>query len=70
MRKMHSSLAIPDPFEYKVTRWHIDPFFEGSYNSPKDGQYHNNDAEILSKPIGDLFFAGEATSGGWYGTVT
>jgi len=68
MRKMYPT--VPEPFEYKVTRWHKDPFFKGSYASPKVGRNHNNDAEILRRPIGCLFFAGEATSVGWYGSVT
>ncbi|MCI4433722.1 MAG: FAD-dependent oxidoreductase [Nitrosopumilus sp.] len=58
-----------EPINYVVTRWASDPLAGGSYSIvPINGSV--NSADILAKPINDkLFFAGEATSKYYYGTV-
>jgi len=70
LKKMYPNSTIPEPFEYKVTRWRKNRLFRGSYSYPRVGRNSTQDAEILRRPIDDLFFAGEATSDGWKGTTT
>jgi monoamine oxidase len=53
--------GIPEPIDYKITRWHSDPFSLGSYSyfalATEVG-----DRAILAEPVGNkLLFAGEAT---------
>ena len=59
---------IPDPTAVLVTRWQSDPFAFGSYS------YLSKDATVadqieLARPLGNLFFAGEATSRYHFSTV-
>jgi len=61
--------AIPDPLRSRVTRWGQDPFSRGAYFFPKIGS-RANDVIALGTPLGNrLFFSGEATSAGFFGTV-
>jgi len=69
LNKMFPASQVPNPFDFKVTRWSQHPSFKGSYSYPRAGRNTEEDAKILREPIGDLFFAGEATSKGWGGTV-
>ncbi|KAL0938781.1 flavin containing amine oxidoreductase [Colletotrichum truncatum] len=59
---------VPYPVESVVTRWAADKFARGSYSSAgPDMQPEDYDA--MSRPIGNLFFAGEHTIGTHPATV-
>jgi len=52
---------IPEPVDYKITRWHSDPFSLGSYSYFALAT-ELGDRAILGEPVGDkVLFAGEAT---------
>ena len=61
--------SISDPTGATFTKWHADPFARGSYSHvPPGGSM--SDYEELAQPVGDrLFFAGEATTRRYPGTV-
>lgn len=63
------SQGIPEPNAYYITRWASDPFSCGSYSHiPPGGSC--DDYSTLAQPFKDrLFFAGEATSCRFAGTV-
>jgi monoamine oxidase len=52
--------AIPAPSSVIVSRWHADPYSRGSYSYYRLGSRPSDRTE-LGKPVGALFFAGEAT---------
>ena len=59
---------IPNPESYLITRWGRDPFAFGSYSHiPPFASGADYDA--LAKPVGRLFFAGEATHRKYPSTV-
>ncbi|MBL6927284.1 MAG: FAD-dependent oxidoreductase [Acidimicrobiia bacterium] len=61
--------SIPDPTDWRVTRWGADPWSLGSYSYLPAGTSATSRA-TLSGPVGDrLFFAGEATDSDYPGTV-
>jgi monoamine oxidase len=52
---------IPEPMDYKITRWHADPFSLGSYSYFALAT-ELGDRAILAEPVGNkVLFAGEAT---------
>ena len=51
---------IPDPLKVERTRWGSDPFALGTYSFVGVGS-SGSDYDVLKKPLGNLFFAGEAT---------
>ncbi len=60
---------VPEPQDVILTRWGEDPFAGGSYSSLAPGATPD-DLEVLAAAVaGRLFFAGEATSGEYQGTV-
>lgn len=60
---------IPDPTAYQITRWASDPFAFGSYTFNPLGSTPEM-REQLAESVGNrLFFAGEATSRPYFGTV-
>ncbi len=59
---------VPEPVETQVTRWGQDPFAYGTYSFLPVGATEA-DMKVLAEPVDRVFFAGEATSGGYYGTV-
>lgn len=67
LKKMYPD--SPRPKEWKITRWASDPFAGGSYSIvPPNGSVDS--ALELAKPVDNkLFFAGEATTKYYYGTV-
>lgn len=68
LRTMYGS-AIPTPIATRVTRWGTDPYALGSYSSNALGSKPAM-RDTLATPIGGrLFFAGEATSRTYFGTV-
>ena len=59
---------VPSPIEAVVTRWGSDKFAHGSY-SYTSPSFQPDDYEVMSKPVGNLFFAGEHTCGTHPATV-
>jgi monoamine oxidase len=64
-----SGEKVPAPLKARITRWGTDPFSRGAYFFPKVNS-PMSDVDELAKPVAErLFFAGEATSKGSFGTV-
>ncbi|KAK1752385.1 Sec1-like protein [Echria macrotheca] len=59
---------VPYPVEAVITRWASDKFTRGSYSSAGP-EMRADDYDTMAKPIGNLFFAGEHTSGTHPATV-
>lgn len=59
---------VPFPVEAVVTRWGSDRFARGSYSSAAPSM-RPDDYEVMSRPIGNLFFGGEHTIGTHPATV-
>ncbi|KAK3394186.1 flavin-containing amine oxidoreductase-domain containing protein [Podospora didyma] len=59
---------VPDPVEAVVTRWASDKFARGSYSSAGPDM-KADDYDTMARSIGNLFFAGEHTSGTHPATV-
>ncbi|KAG9236006.1 flavin-containing amine oxidoreductase-domain containing protein [Amylocarpus encephaloides] len=59
---------VPLPIESVVTRWGQDEFSKGSY-SYTGPNFQPDDYEVMARPIGNLFFAGEHTCGTHPATV-
>ncbi|KAL2180299.1 flavin-containing amine oxidoreductase-domain containing protein [Thermothelomyces heterothallicus CBS 202.75] len=59
---------VPHPIEAVVTRWASDKFARGSYSSAGPDM-KADDYDTMARPIGNLFFAGEHTSGTHPATV-
>lgn len=60
LRKMYGE-NIPDPLQYRITRWAADPFSSGAYSFLAVGA-SPTDYDMLAQPVGKrLFFAGEHT---------
>jgi monoamine oxidase len=61
--------TVPKPKGVLVTSWGTDPFTLGAYSAVAVGG-SPKDFDTLAEPVGDrLFFAGEATSRNYAGTV-
>lgn len=60
--------TVPYPIEAVVTRWASDRFARGSYSSSGPNM-HINDYDAMARPVGNLYFAGEHTSGTHPATV-
>jgi hypothetical protein len=60
--------TVPAPVETIVTRWSEDEFSRGSY-SYTGPNFQPDDYEVMARPIGNLFFAGEHTCGTHPATV-
>ncbi len=68
LRKMFGN-SISDPTSATFTKWHADPWARGSYSHVPPGGSMADYVE-LAQPVGDrLFFAGEATTRRYPGTV-
>jgi monoamine oxidase len=69
LRKMFGGNAVPEPEGFVFPRWLSDPWSRGGYTYPGVGS-PPEDREIHARPLGDrVYFAGEATEPGEYGTV-
>ncbi|KAI5798997.1 flavin-containing amine oxidoreductase-domain containing protein [Geopyxis carbonaria] len=60
LQKMYSDKIIPEPLETIITRWRKDPYSRGSY-SYVGSEATAEDYDLMAKPIGNLYFAGEAS---------
>lgn len=67
LRSVYGS-RVPNPVEAVVTRWASDKFARGSYSSAGPSMVAD-DYDTMARPIGNLFFAGEHTSGTHPATV-
>ncbi len=68
LRKMYGE-KVPGPMRFRLTRWGSDPFSRGSFSFAGVGSTPQ-DRETLAESLGEtLFFAGEATSTDFPGTV-
>lgn len=61
--------TIPDPTGVRITRWKSDPFTRGSYSHIPPGASGKDYDALAASVDGRLFFAGEATSRIYPGTV-
>ncbi|EEH20791.1 hypothetical protein PABG_03022 [Paracoccidioides brasiliensis Pb03] len=68
LRNIFKEVAVPDPLETIITRWGKDKFANGSY-SYVGTEALPGDYDLMAKPIGNLYFAGEATCGTHPATV-
>ncbi|KAI5289686.1 hypothetical protein KEM54_003417 [Ascosphaera aggregata] len=68
LRNVFRDVAVPDPAETIVTRWGLDKFSKGTYSHVAAGSLPG-DYDLLAKPVGNLYFAGEATCGTHPATV-
>jgi monoamine oxidase len=60
---------VPDPAGALITRWSRDPFSHGAYSYPSVGSTPDDRDEIAASVRDRIFFAGEATSTEYFGTV-
>jgi monoamine oxidase len=68
LRKMLG--AVPKPTKYLLTRWKQDEFSRGAYSFPSPGvEGSARFQRTLRRPLGNLFWAGEALDANWYGTT-
>eukprot|EP01133_Synstelium_polycarpum_P012257 gene12257-14363_t len=68
MLKKRFGKDIPEPSSYHITNWEQDKNARGSY-SYVGVNSNGNDFDLMGDPIGNLYFAGEATSREHPGTV-
>lgn len=66
LRTMFPNVTVPEPTDFFFQRWNDDPLYHGSYsNWPPSffSEHHDN----LRANVGNLYFAGEATSTKYFG---
>ena len=69
LRRSFPEAEVPSTTRHFITRWSRDPFCLGAYSFPATGS-SRRDIRHLAVPVnGRLFFAGEATSADYPGTV-
>lgn len=68
LRNIYKDTIVPDPLESIITRWGQDEFARGSY-SYVAARALPGDYDLMAKPLGNLYFAGEATCGTHPATV-
>ena len=68
LAKMYNTESIPEPTETIVTRWGRDRFARGTYSYVGPASVPG-DYDAMAKPVGNLYFAGEATCGTHPATV-
>ncbi|KAH8880691.1 hypothetical protein GQ53DRAFT_703398 [Thozetella sp. PMI_491] len=68
LKAMFPSKVPATPLEAFATAWSSDPFARGSYSSAGPNM-RPDDYEAMAKPVGNLFFAGEHTTGTHPATV-
>jgi polyamine oxidase len=66
LREMFPNITVPEPIAFTYPRWTQTNWTHGSYsNWPAGTSFETH--ELLRKPVGRLFFAGEATSSEYFG---
>mmetsp|Transcript_30573 Transcript_30573/g.63996 ORF Transcript_30573/g.63996 Transcript_30573/m.63996 type:complete len:627 (-) Transcript_30573:89-1969(-) len=67
LRSMFPTIREPDGVV--VSRWGMEENVRGTYSFPVPGRDFYDDAANLSRRIGNIWFAGEATGNGWATTM-
>jgi monoamine oxidase len=68
LKAMFPTISTPD--RCIISRWGSEENVRGTYSFKKVGRdSFSNDSEQLQRPVKNVWFAGEATSSSWYGTV-
>ncbi len=67
LKAMFPTITPPD--RYVITRWGSEENVRGTYSFKILGRTFNKDVQQLRKAVENVWFAGEATSAVWYGTV-
>ena len=61
---------ITEPDDYVITRWEQEETIRGAYSHPMPGRSHSENARLLARRVGRMYFAGEGTdTGGGWGTT-
>lgn len=60
LKEMYGKNRMSNLVDYRITRWGLDPFTQGSYSFAEVGTSPQDFAD-MSEPVDRLFFAGEAT---------
>ena len=68
LRGVFTKVHVPAPLEVIVTRWRRDPFTRGTYSFVAP-ETRPGDYDLMSRSVGNLHFAGEATCGTHPATV-
>ena len=68
LRSVFRNVAVPDPLESIISRWGTDKFTRGSYSFVAP-EARPGDYDLMAEPVGNLYFAGEATCGTHPATV-
>lgn len=64
-----NTIKVPQPTDYRVTRWQADPYSQGSFSFIPIGASFK-DMKTLAKSIDNkVFFAGEGTNHKYFGTT-
>ena len=69
LRATFPGQTLPQPARFHVTRWSRDPFTLGAYSYPVTGSPRADIVRLAAPVSNRLFFAGEATSADYPGTV-
>ncbi|GIZ43561.1 hypothetical protein CKM354_000678200 [Cercospora kikuchii] len=68
LQGVFTHVEVPAPLEVIVTRWRRDPFTRGTYSYVAP-ETRPGDYDLMSRSVGNLHFAGEATCGTHPATV-
>ena len=69
LRAMYPDITIPEPDDFYFPRWHSDPLYRGSYSNWPAALVLAHHANLRAPVQQRLWFAGEATSLKYFGTV-
>ena len=69
LRAMYPDTTIPEPDDFYFPRWHSDPLYRGSYSNWPAALVLAHHANLRAPVQERLWFAGEATSLKYFGTV-
>ncbi|XP_052794276.1 uncharacterized protein LOC128227614 [Mya arenaria] len=58
LKTMYPNITIPEPLDFKISRWNTDPLFMGAF-SYWPATFTEQDMTSLRKPEGRIFFSGE-----------
>ena len=67
---MFPNITIPQPVDFYFHRWHSDPLFRGSYSNWPANFLPEHSDNLRANVHERLWFAGEATSKKYFGTLT
>ena len=61
--------SIREPDNVIISRWGQEEHVRGTYSFPVPGRNFYDDADLLQRRLGRVYFAGEATGSGWATTM-